>query len=343
MIVCNTRNLGAKLTGVQRYTSAVLEHLPLPIDRIEPSRPLPGMTGHAWEQLVLPWQLRGRLLWSPSTSGPLTVDKQVISLMDMSIFDHPEWFSGAYVRWYRYLMPQLVGRSRAVITISEFSKRRILHHFPHAQGKVHVTPLGFDDRFRPREPGEVSPRLADLQLPPGPYLLCLGSVTARKNVSQILKAWALAAHRLPGSPWLVFVGDRPDARIFGDHQLQAIPERVFFTGHVADRYLPYLYAGAVASVYVSLYEGFGLPPLESMASGTPVVASETTAMPEVVGDAAALVDPTSAEAISIAIEKLVTDTAHRDALRQQGLRRAAGFSWRRTAALTADILRSCDD
>lgn len=338
MIICNTRCLDGQLTGVQRYTAELVKRAPADLVCMKPARPARGVRGHFWDQVVLPLNLKGRLLWSPTSAAPLMVRHQVVSIMDVSPLDHPEWFSARYASWYRFLMPRVVKVAQAIITISEFSKARLCAHFPWAQSKIHVTPLAADERFRPYEAAQCEPVLQRAGLPTRRYLLGVGSLVARKNIRRLLAAWEQITPRLPSDVWLVLVGAQADALVFGQSGYGRLPARVHLTGHMADEALPVLYAGALGSVYLSLYEGFGLPPLESMASGTPVIASNTTSIPEVVGEAALSVDPCDENAIGAAMLRLATEPDLVQTLRAQGLAQAARFSWQRTADQTFEIL-----
>src|ERR1700712_4046990 len=129
-IICNTRCLNATLTGTQRYTQKVLDAFPQAIDHAAPAQSLSrGMKGHLWEQIILPSKLKNNLLWSPSNSGPISYKKQVVTIHDIVSIDHPEWFNKTYVRWYDYMLPRLCKNAAHIITISEFTRQRLLEVF----------------------------------------------------------------------------------------------------------------------------------------------------------------------------------------------------------------------
>jgi glycosyltransferase involved in cell wall biosynthesis len=340
MIVCNTRNLGLHLTGVQRYTSELLARFPAEVKQVAPSAPWrSGMKGHAWEQFLLPVYARGQLLWSPSNTGPLGVSRQVVSVMDMSPLDHPEWMGGAFTQWYSLLLPRLVHVAQAVITISRFSRDRILHWCPQAADKVHVTHLAADQRFKKAGSQDISNMRKALGISFDRYFVALGSLEPRKNLPRLLEAWREAQKSLPEGIGLVLAGAQGRALVFGNQSLQPLPPRVHLTGHVSDQMLPALYSGATGSIYLSLYEGFGLPPLEAMSCGTPVICSDRASLPEVVGDAALLVDPIDTRAITDALLSLADDGALSGKLSKAGLLRAQQFSWEKTAEQTWAILQ----
>lgn len=338
MIVCNARNLGDTLTGVQRYTAELLAQFPEPPRIVKPHRPLHGFAGHLWEQFALPGRLGSEFLWSPSNSGPLAVRRQAVTVLDMSALDHPEWMSRKFASWYRFLLPRLIDRVRMVLTISEFSRTRILHYCPGAEEKVHVTLLAADDRFSRTNDEAIAAARHALGIPTPHYLVMLGSLQPRKNLARVVKVWSRVSRRLPDDVWLVLAGAKGKSLVFRDAGLDHLPPRVHLTGYVPDEMLPALYSGALASIYLSLYEGFGFPALEALGCGTPTLASNTTSLPEVVGNAALTVNPLDEEAIEAAILALVEDSALRERLSRDGLQRAADFSWKRAAAETWHLL-----
>ena len=289
---------------------------------------------------MLPIKVGKNVLWSPSNTGPLTVTRQVLTIHDVVPLDHPEWLNWKFAAWYRFLLPRLVLRVRRVIAISEFTKKRLIATTKIAPDKIIVIPNGVDGCFRPRPEIEVTSALEALGLPAKRYLLTVGSLEPRKNLRRLLAAWHLARASVAEDIWLVVAGGNGRAMIFGDTTgAEDVPPRVHLTGHVSDDLLPVLYAGAMAFVYVSEYEGFGLPPLEAMASGVPVLVSKTTAFPEVVGDAGLYINPHDVEEITEGLIRLLTDPVLAAELAARGLERAKLFSWERTAALTLKVLQ----
>jgi glycosyltransferase involved in cell wall biosynthesis len=337
-IVANTRAIGARLDGVQRYAVEVLERLGDRAATIGPSQPLHGVRGHLWEQTVLPRRLDGRLLWSPTNSGPLAYRRQVLTLHDAVVLDHPEWFTSTYARWYRWLLPRLVRRVRSVITDSAFSKERIHATTGVDAAKIHVVPIGVDPRFHPMPAHEVGRVRERYSIPSERYLLSLGSIEPRKNLLRLVDAWARAERSLPNDAVLVIAGGTGRSTIFREVAFDRTPSRVYFTGYVDDEDLPALYSGALAFAYLSSYEGFGLPPLEAMACGVTVLTGDRTSLPEVVGDAGVMVDPFDVGAIAERIVSLVGDDGLRATLAARGIERARGFTWEQTAEATWAIL-----
>lgn len=339
-IAINTKVLSGSLTGVQRYIYELLAKWTNGIDKVFPSPAVSGMKGHAWEQTILPLRLGGRLLFSPSNTGPIAVERQVVTVHDVVPLDHPEWLNPRFAAWYRFLLPKLVIRARRVIAISEFTKSRLVERTGIRPEKVTVVPNGVDGRFRPDAAVMASDVLERLKLPTPHYVLSLGSLEPRKNLINLIRGWSAVQSRLPDDIWLVIAGGKGKSLVFREATgLDRLPPRVFLTGHVPDELLPSLYASAMAFAYLSVYEGFGLPPLEAMASGTPPLTGNRTALLEVVGDAALTVDPYDIDAIADGLQRLVEDSVLRDTLRIRGLERAQTLTWHRTAEHTWRVLQ----
>jgi glycosyltransferase involved in cell wall biosynthesis len=195
-----------------------------------------------------------------------------------------------------------------------------------------------DARFHPIGADEIKRARVRLGIPSEHYLVTLGSLEPRKNLPRLLQAWAAIQNRIPADVWLVLAGAQGKRTVFGEVLFEDLPPRVHLTGHVPDELLPALYSGAIASPYLSLYEGFGLPPLEAMACGTPPLTGNLASLPEVVGDAGVMVDPNDVDAIADGIYRLVEDPQLRLVLRNKGLNRASQFSWEKTARQTRAFL-----
>ena len=325
----NGRFVSKRLTGVQRYASEIVSRLG---DRCQLTNAGPGdgVRGHRWEQVSLPLQCRGGLLWSPCNTGPLAVRRQVVTIHDATFADTPECFSRPFAAWYRFLIPRLARRVRRVLTVSEFSRRRLAELTGLDERDIDVIPNGVDPRFAPPSPDAVALARARFDLP-GPYVLTLGSIEPRKNLATLLTAWSRVADRR--TDLTLAVAGAANA-IFGRVGIDpASLPRVKLLGYVDDAALPALYGGCETFVFPSVYEGFGLPPLEAMACGAAVVCSNATALPDVVGDGAVLVDPKDADAIAEAIVRVTDGPSLRAALVARGVPRAALFNWDASAEL----------
>jgi glycosyltransferase involved in cell wall biosynthesis len=338
-IVCNTRIMAFPMSGVQRVSGEILSRLKDRVAQIAPRRPLRGWKGHLWEQAVLPMHARGRLLWSPSGSGPLSIRRQVVSIHDLAALDHPEFFSTEFTRFYAGLLPQLVRRVEHIITVSQFSKQRIVDRLGVPAAKVSVVPNGVTETFRPYPADACAATAHELGVPARRYILAQATSDRRKNLGRIVQAWTAMAAQVPDDVWLVVTGSQGRGHVFGRGQRVRGP-RVFQLDFVPEEHLPRLTAGALAFVYPSLYEGFGLPVLEAMAAGVPVIASDITSILEVAGNAAIVVSPSSTQEIAGAILEVATSPELRLRKRQAGLENARRFSWDRTADQTLRILET---
>jgi glycosyltransferase involved in cell wall biosynthesis len=362
-IMINARFLTQPLTGVQRYALelakgldrlidyGVIDHQRYPIVLLAPKRTrnyevnlkhmslrnVGRLGGNLWGQLELPYYARSKILWSPTNTGPISHKRHIVTIHDTAVLDHPEWFSTKYAVWYRFLLPRLAKLATRILTVSEFSRRRLTEIMDLDPEKIAVVPAGVDSRFKPVQPEIIETVRKRLDLPPA-YVLAVGSLEPRKNITGLFKAWSLllSQQRVSGDIHLALAGG--EASIFRDVGFSSLPDKVVLTGYVRDEDLPALYSGALAFVYPSLYEGFGLPPLEAMACGVPVVASGSTSIPEVTGDAALLVDPLDIESIADGLELVLDDDVLRESLRTVGFERARLFSWNEPARLVWELL-----
>jgi glycosyltransferase involved in cell wall biosynthesis len=337
-VIVNGRALGRRLTGVERYAGQVLRRLKDGVRVIRPPQFMSGPVGHAWEQICLPLSVGpGTILWSPANTGPLAVSNQVITIHDLSPLDHPEWFRPAFARLYGTLLPRLVAQSLAVIVPSVFTRERLCAYSWSRRAAIFVIPAGVDRRFfYPRSPCEVEAVRERYSLP-GEYLLVVGSPQPRKNLSALLAAWKTLSASWPRLSLAIVGASAPHFRSALD---APAPHGTRFLGYVPDRDLPALYSGALALISPSLYEGFGLPLLEAMACGTPPVASNGGALPEVVADCGLLFDPRQPQAIADSLARLIADPDLRRDLAHSGLARARNYDWGRTAQSLWEVMES---
>jgi glycosyltransferase involved in cell wall biosynthesis len=325
VLAVNTRVVAFQTGGQQRVAAEIKKRLGV-IEEIKPSKPLGGVQGHIWEQTVLPYKAQGRWLWSPSATGPIGYARQVVTVHDIAFLDLPQYFSAPFRLLYSALVPALMRRVAKVVTVSEFSRQRIIERLSLEPEKIVVIENGVSEHFRPQSPAAIERAKAELELPDR-YFLLQATSDKRKNLAGALEAWRMALPALPDDLWLVVSGSRGRAHVFGDPARVEAPRRTRFLGYVAEERLAPLIAGAEAFLFPSLYEGFGMPILEAMACGTPVLTSDATATKEVAGDSALLIDPHDSASIARGVVLLATGAALRVRLRASGLCHAARFGW----------------
>ena len=318
------------ITGVERWTLELTPRLralaPGHYPVAQPPRRAASRTlGHAWEQLLLPAaavRARAGLIFSPANLAPLAWPRNVVLVHDAATFRMPDAYSRSYLALHHRLGVASARRALQVVTVSEFSKRELVELLELDPVRVRVVRGGVGAQFSPSAAGDGERVRARFGLS-RPYVLTIGTADARKNLGALDTA---AARLSRAGVEMVRAGDdrpqfAPAGAVAGVRSL----------GYVAEADLPGLYAGARAFVLPSRYEGLGLPCLESMACGVPVVAADRGALPETCGEAALLVDPDDREAVARALETAVGDEPTRERLRAHGLQRAAEFSWDRAA------------
>ncbi len=298
----------------------------------------------AWEQSALPlWLKRQRvdLLHALAFVSPL-VNRlpTVLTIYDLSFIRYPQLFR-PFNRWYLGTFTRISARrADAVIAISESTRQDVIASFGVAPARVHTVYCGADEAFRPLPAADVAAFRAEKRLPER-FIFRLGTIEPRKNVEGVIRAYAAWRQRDASAPLLVIAGGKGwyYRRVFQLVESLGLAPHIHFPGYVPQDELPLWYNAASVFVYPSHFEGFGLPVLEAMACGTPVVTSDVSSLPEVAGDAAVLVSPDDVSGLSYAMERIFTDAALAQSLREKGRRQAARFSWEKTAAETVTIYR----
>lgn len=341
----DTRALaGGEATGVGRYIQALIEALGdtrgIVVTQFHSTGP--AVVG---AQLVMPLRMRlagANVVHGPANALPLFHAglPGVLTIHDLAIYDHPEWFPSGQSFATRVVVPQSVGRARAIVCPSTATRDAVVRLFGVAPSRCHVIPHGVEPEFAlPASPAARDEVRSRYGLPQR-YLLQVGTIQPRKNYVTTLRALAriAASQRLP----LVAVGG------FGwnyEPVVDAVRELgladwVRFPGYAGMADLPALYQLALAAVFPSLDEGFGLPVLEAFAAGTPVVASNAGAIPEVAGDAALLSDAQDEAALAANIQRVIDDADLRERLIAAGRARAELFSWSASAAAHRAVYES---
>jgi glycosyltransferase involved in cell wall biosynthesis len=325
----------------------------------------------------LPWAAwRGDfdLLHVTYNAPPFSPCPTVVTIHDISFEHYPQFFSPRDLLILKTLVPLSARRAAHILTVSQHAKREIVERYSLPPDKITVTYEAAGAQFRPSDdPARLLAVRAKYGIPDGPFVLALGNLQPRKNMTRLVEAFAelvtsasevrgpegqrseiggqntreagyrpsSTGHRSPVTASLVIAGKAQwrESEVFQAVQRAGLVGRVVFPGYVDEPDLPALYSAAAVFVYPSLYEGFGLPPLEAMACGTPVISSNAASLPEVVGDAALLVDPNDTVALAQALYSVLAQPALHADLRRRGFDRAAQFSWQRCAAETLAVYR----
>jgi glycosyltransferase involved in cell wall biosynthesis len=339
MLVINARFLTQKITGVQRYAIELSKELKKIFPGIKFITPKNVMhhalaeelgaerygklTGHLWEQIELLCYLRENnnpLLLNFSGLSPLLYRNKITTIFDLGFLRHPEWFSKKYYYFYKTLLPWSIKYSVALITNSYFSKKEINEILKVPMDRVHVVYCSVPEIFRnAKSKTKLGKR----------YVLSVSSIDPRKNFKNLI----LAFNRL-GKEDLELIITGSEHSVFKNQNLKKIiqsNENIHFTGYLSDDKLATLYKNAMLFIYPSLYEGFGIPPLESMAFGCPTIVSNTTSLPEVCGDAAYYIDPYDINDIAKGMKEVLENDDLRSKLINKGYERVKLFSWEKSA------------
>ena len=288
------------------------------------------------------WRLRhesNSLFHSPNYFLPPFPGRSVATIHDLSHVSFPQFHPTARVDYLKRALPDTLRRANFLITDAESVRLEVIHHFGWPADRIAAVPLGVDPVFRPRSATDLSPVLCRYGLSAGGYTLCVGTIEPRKNLARLLSAYESLPVPIRNRWPLVLVGARGwrSESIHDRIEKAASAGWVRYLDFVAQNDLPFLYAGAHLFAYPSLYEGFGLPPLEAMASGVPVVTSNVSSMPEVVGAAAMMVDPNDVSALSAALALGLEDERWRLSATALGLERASALSWGECVDKTVSI------
>jgi glycosyltransferase involved in cell wall biosynthesis len=310
-----------------------------PLRHVEPkvlgSRHVPL---HAWEQGLLPVAARAGLLLNLAGSAPWLARRQVCLVHDAAVFDCPEAYSFAFRHWYRMLFRHLPRRHATLLTVSGFSRQRLAQHLGIAASSIGIVPNGGGHLDSVVANSAVLVRHG---LEPGRYFVAVGTSNPNKNLDRLTQAFGRL--RSFDGVKLVIVGGS-DTRVFASRRTRAEPDMagVVRTGILDDGSLKALYMNAIALAFPSLYEGFGLPPLEAMSCGCPVTASGAAAIPEVCGNAALYFDASSVEQMQAAMQRLMDEPQLRDQLRRAGAVQVLRFDWDAAARALVEHLHAAN-
>lgn len=353
-VYINGRFLSQRITGVQRYAWETLNALDLLVSvecpddlrfivLAPPSTKPPTLRkigfnivgplcGHAWEQITLPLATSGGILFNLGATGPLVKRNQLVTIHDASVFAVPYSFNWMFRTWYRAQLRVFAEILPLIITVSEFSKTEIQRYCRIDASRIRIVDEGFQHVTRNKSDVRV---LQANRLTPGRFVLAVSNRSPHKNFEAISKALRV----LGPVDFDVAIAGGHSPKVFEDATVSH--SRIKLLGHVSDSELRALYENAALFVFPSLYEGFGIPPLEAMALGCPVIASNAASMPEVCGDAAIYVHPDDTGALATAIRRLMDDPEERQRMRIRGRAQAAKHSWDNAARLNLDVIREC--
>ena len=342
-IYINARFLTQKITGVQRFAIEISKELKKMDDQVKfvsPVKvihndianelgviPIGSSTSHFWEQISLPRYLKrigSPLLVNLCNTAPLFYSNKVVTIHDVAYKLFPENFSLPFRTYYNFLVPRILQSSRKIITVSNFSKREILKHYKVEENKVDVIYNAVYNKFTPSEKENCEK-----------YILGVSSLSKHKNFDMLVKSFNKIKNK---NLKLYIVGEKNRNLNYILTQGHNVNSNVIFTGRVSDQELVELYSNAACFVFPSLYEGFGIPPLEAMASGTPVVASNAASIPEVCGDAALYFDPLDMEDIAEKILKIIQNDNMKKALIHKGFKQIKKYSWEKSANKMINVI-----
>jgi glycosyltransferase involved in cell wall biosynthesis len=352
-IYLNGRFLSQPVTGVQRFAREMTDAL----DRVWDGRSqdlltllLPAvalsqhpkyknirvrrigrLSGHLWEQFELPIWIRGGILINLANSAPLFARRQVVVLHDASVFVHPEAYSRSYCLFHTMLERILVRSKARLATVSAFSRHEISHYLHIEPSRLALLSEGSDHILRVPSDRTIIEQHA---LVPRNYVLVVGSLVAHKNLSSLGNLAEMLASR---GLRLVIAGGIV-ARVFDTEKL-TLPSSAIYLGRISDSALRALYAEAICLVFPSRYEGYGIPPVEAMACGCPVVGSTAGAVKEVCGDAALYCDPDVPQDFSAAVVRLIDEPGLADVMRKRGSDRVKTITWDNAAHMLTELIK----
>lgn len=344
----NGRFLSQPITGVQRFAlellkevvqkqvfdlrvicpQAILEEYDLPVERIG------RLSGHAWEQFELPaymWRNKGGLLVNLTNTAPLVYSNQIVTIHDLAFMHYPSWFSVAFRSYYNFLIPKLARNSRHVITVSHAMQQELSTLLSIKIDKISVVYNGVAKHL-------LSSAGAPFPKPTSPYVLSVGSLDPRKNLLRLMKAFQKL--KIPDLQLYIVGGGNKLFSFNADEPDVSKDERIKFVGRVSDQELANYYRNALLFAYPSLYEGFGIPNLEAMAFGIPVLTSDLAVFKEICGQAAIFVNPEDTDSISLGLKKGVMDKALRTKLAETSQTQYRQFSWENSAIAFTQIIKS---
>ena len=270
---------------------------------------------------------------------------KVVTIHDLIPYIMPETVGKGYLMKFLKEMPHIIENSNGIITVSEFSKRDILRFFPIDPNKIHVTPLAANSKFKPLDKQVCKNLIKEKYNISSDFLLYMGGFSDRKNVHSLIEAFSKLYKNIDEDISLVLLGSYRDSsqKLVNLVNSLGMEDHIIFAGFIPEDDVPVFYNASIGFVYPSFYEGFGLPPLEAMHCGTPVITSNLTSIPEVVGDSGILINPYNINELIDAMGNLVTNRSLQDELSLKGLNKSKEFSWESTAINTLKAYESISE
>lgn len=351
MLYVNARFLTQEMTGVQRFAEQIclaLSEIRNDIVFVSPKgilrkgiseklnvKIIGERTGHLWEQIDLPGFLRKNgspLLLNLCSTAPVFYKRQLVTHHDITYKRYPRSFSRKFRAMYNTLVPLMLKNSLHLITVSEFSKREISNVYKYPAEQISVIHNAVSDAFN-----QNLSLTGNTYAEEKPYLLAVSSPNYHKNFHGMLEAYSLLSNKSDFS--LKIIGKTAGSFLTPEFNEKILADKnIHFLGRVDDDQLIKLYQNALAFVFPSFYEGFGIPPLEAQACGCPVIASNTASMPEVLGSSVLSFDPNDISQIRNAMERIMTDETLRNDLKAKGQKNIERFSWGKSAKTISDLV-----
>jgi len=326
---------------------SAFDNLALPPERVS-FRPVSGVRPLrlVWEQLALPGVVRrdgSDLLWGCNALLPGSrTSPQVVTIHDLGLFTVPQFYPRARVRYFRWAIPHAVRQADIVVAVSEFTKGELVNVLGVSESRIRVVLCGIGSQYQPAAEEPDAERIRGRYGLPERFFFSLGVLEPKKNIERLVRAYRALPGELRSAVKLVIGGGKSigwqNESVFA--LARELGPDIVMTDFIAREDLPTVYRLAEAFVFPSLYEGFGVPPLEAMACGTPVISSNAASLREVVADAALTVDPTRTEEIAQAMQRLIGSESLRAELRVKGFANVRRFDWRLAARAMVEVFRA---
>lgn len=317
-------------------------------------KPLPTIqSNNFWDSVKIPTKLTPNMVdiyHAPQNGIGLPLDHNlpfVITLHDTIPLHLPETVGENYLNLFNTHMRSIIDRCDGIITVSDFSREDIAKDFNFPKDKIHVTYLASEPIYKPTSKHICNSILKKHYSIPNNYILYVGGFSPRKNISGLIEAFSIIKNKLPDDMKLIIAGTKGKSYAIYKSLTEKLhlTDKVLFPGFIAMEHMPYLYGGASLLVYPSFYEGFGLPPLEAMACGTPVIASNATSIPEILDDSALLCPPNDIDLLAESILSIIFDEKLKKSLIDKGFSKSNSLTWESTAMKTIEaykkIISSC--